>query len=93
MRKPRSAQLIRSEKTDTMEASSDLSTSRNDFRRSVEREQVLQALWQTIGVIYPTTYCGKIVELLCCGNCPRHFTRDIGSSVKFCGICIAAMKT
>lgn len=82
----------RSEKAGMMEASSAPLTNRNDFRRTVEKAQVHAALQHTLGIIYPTAYSGRLVELVCCGNCPRHFTRNLGTSIKYCGICIAAMK-
>lgn len=70
----------------------------DDFRRTVERKQVLGGLSRGLahhpsyGLVYPTEFQGSKVELLYCGNCTRNFTRPEGSAIKYCGFCIAAMK-
>lgn len=70
----------------------------DDFRRTVEKKQVRNALTGGLGhsysawLTYPTDFQGSKVELLYCGNCTRNFTRPEGSAIKYCGFCIAGMK-
>lgn len=71
-----------------------MDVTRNDFRRSVERDQVHDALQHTLGILYPCDRPkGVTVELLSCGVCGRQFQRVVDSGVLFCNSCIAAMRT
>lgn len=66
---------------------------RNDFRRSVERDQVHDAMQHTLGIIYPSDRPkGTTVELLSCGLCGRQYQRAVGSGVLFCHECISKMR-
>lgn len=66
---------------------------RNDFRRSVERDNVHDALQHTLGVMYPNDRpVGVTVELQSCSLCGRQYQRAVGSGMLFCHECVGKMR-
>lgn len=66
---------------------------RNDFRRSVERDNVHDALQHTLGVMYPNDRpAGVTVELQSCSLCGRQYQRAVGSGMLFCHECVGKMR-